>query len=86
MGGGGGGGSPTALYIPSPCSQSLCHQRNPLSLAEFQLPVTEPDINNRLESLCLSMTEHALGGEWVLPAFYGLTGRTTNHLLSTLWQ
>lgn len=31
--------------------------------AEFQLPVTEPDINNRLESLCLSMTEHALGGE-----------------------
>ncbi|XP_010630995.1 protein Smaug homolog 1 [Fukomys damarensis] len=28
---------------------------------EFQLPVTEPDINNRLESLCLSMTEHALG-------------------------
>ncbi|KAJ8788395.1 hypothetical protein J1605_000451 [Eschrichtius robustus] len=29
---------------------------------EFQLPVTEPDINNRLESLCLSMTEHALGG------------------------
>uniref|UniRef100_H0X122 Protein Smaug homolog 1 n=1 Tax=Otolemur garnettii TaxID=30611 RepID=H0X122_OTOGA len=30
---------------------------------EFQLPVTEPDINNRLESLCLSMTEHALGGE-----------------------
>uniref|UniRef100_A0A452ULF0 Sterile alpha motif domain containing 4A n=1 Tax=Ursus maritimus TaxID=29073 RepID=A0A452ULF0_URSMA len=39
----------------------LCHQHNPLSLAEFQLPVTEPDINNRLESLCLSMTEHALG-------------------------
>ncbi|XP_041131968.1 protein Smaug homolog 1-like isoform X5 [Polyodon spathula] len=29
--------------------------------AEFQVPVTEPDINNRLESLCLSMTEHALG-------------------------
>ncbi|XP_053553578.1 protein Smaug homolog 1 isoform X4 [Bombina bombina] len=28
---------------------------------DFQLPVTEPDINNRLESLCLSMTEHALG-------------------------
>lgn len=25
--------------------------------------MTEPDINNRLESLCLSMTEHALGGE-----------------------
>uniref|UniRef100_A0A2R9BYY9 Sterile alpha motif domain containing 4A n=1 Tax=Pan paniscus TaxID=9597 RepID=A0A2R9BYY9_PANPA len=31
------------------------------SQGEFQLPVTEPDINNRLESLCLSMTEHALG-------------------------
>ncbi|XP_074146880.1 protein Smaug homolog 1 isoform X15 [Sminthopsis crassicaudata] len=30
---------------------------------EFQVPVTEPDINNRLESLCLSMTEHALGDE-----------------------
>ncbi|PKU28876.1 hypothetical protein llap_20820 [Limosa lapponica baueri] len=28
-----------------------------------QVPVTEPDINNRLESLCLSMTEHALSGE-----------------------
>ncbi|KAF2974132.1 hypothetical protein EK904_004817 [Melospiza melodia maxima] len=31
---------------------------------EFQVPVTEPDINNRLESLCLSMTEHALSGLW----------------------
>ncbi|TRY65217.1 hypothetical protein DNTS_002927 [Danionella cerebrum] len=30
--------------------------------AELHVPVTEPDINNRLESLCLSMTEHALGG------------------------
>ncbi|XP_069561536.1 protein Smaug homolog 1 isoform X2 [Brachyistius frenatus] len=29
--------------------------------ADLQLPATEPDINNRLESLCLSMTEHALG-------------------------
>ncbi|TWW67673.1 Protein Smaug -like protein 1 [Takifugu flavidus] len=29
--------------------------------SDLQLPVTEPDINNRLESLCLSMTEHALG-------------------------
>lgn len=37
-----------------------------VSFAEFQVPVTEPDINNRLESLCLSMTEHALGGECVL--------------------
>ncbi|KAL0969857.1 hypothetical protein UPYG_G00233290 [Umbra pygmaea] len=29
--------------------------------SDLQGPVTEPDINNRLESLCLSMTEHALG-------------------------
>ncbi|XP_068607563.1 protein Smaug homolog 1 [Brachionichthys hirsutus] len=28
--------------------------------ADLQLAATEPDINNRLESLCLSMTEHAL--------------------------
>lgn len=35
----------------------------PFVPAEFQVPVTEPDINNRLESLCLSMTEHALSGE-----------------------
>ncbi|OWK09229.1 SAMD4A, partial [Cervus elaphus hippelaphus] len=52
---------PAALRILSPCCQSPCHQCKPLSPAEFQLPVTEPDINNRLESLCLSMTEHALG-------------------------
>ncbi|KAE8586586.1 hypothetical protein XENTR_v10021707 [Xenopus tropicalis] len=32
---------------------------------DFQVPVTEPDINNRLESLCLSMTEHALGGKQI---------------------
>uniref|UniRef100_A0A3P9Q0A5 Protein Smaug homolog 1 n=1 Tax=Poecilia reticulata TaxID=8081 RepID=A0A3P9Q0A5_POERE len=34
----------------------------PFQQADHQFPVTEPDINNRLESLCLSMTEHALGG------------------------
>ncbi|XP_067874917.1 protein Smaug homolog 1-like isoform X3 [Heterodontus francisci] len=28
---------------------------------ECHVPVTEPEINTRLESLCLSMTEHALG-------------------------
>uniref|UniRef100_UPI00358E8E5E protein Smaug homolog 1-like isoform X2 n=1 Tax=Myxine glutinosa TaxID=7769 RepID=UPI00358E8E5E len=27
----------------------------------FQVPATEPEINTRLESLCLRMTEHALG-------------------------
>ena len=70
---------PAALCILSPCCQSPCHQCNPLSPAEFQLPVTEPDINNRLESLCLSMTEHALGGERVLLAWHGTPGRTTGH-------
>ncbi|XP_077997423.1 protein Smaug homolog 1-like [Glandiceps talaboti] len=29
--------------------------------SEHQFGVTEPEINNRLESLCLSVTEHALG-------------------------
>lgn len=33
---------------------------HPLLHPDLQLSVTEPDINNRLESLCLSMTEHAL--------------------------
>lgn len=46
----------------------------PFLPAEFQLPVTEPDINNRLESLCLSMTEHALGGQYILPAYLGQLG------------
>lgn len=32
-------------------------------VADLQIPVTEPDINNRLESLCRSMTEHALEGK-----------------------
>ena len=56
------------------------HQCNPSSPAEFQLPVTEPDINNRLESLCLSMTEHALGGECILLAWHGTPGRTTGQV------
>uniref|UniRef100_A0A087XSG4 Protein Smaug homolog 1 n=1 Tax=Poecilia formosa TaxID=48698 RepID=A0A087XSG4_POEFO len=38
----------------------------PFQQADHQFPVTEPDINNRLESLCLSMTEHALGGKYFL--------------------
>ncbi|XP_006817055.1 protein Smaug homolog 1-like [Saccoglossus kowalevskii] len=29
--------------------------------ADYQFGATEPEINNRLESLCLSVTEHALG-------------------------
>lgn len=33
-----------------------------VDVSDLQFPTTEPDINNRLESLCLSMTEHALGG------------------------
>lgn len=47
--------------MPRPVVLRVRHQQPSLSPAEFQLPVTEPDINNRLESLCLSMTEHALG-------------------------
>ncbi|XP_041665331.1 protein Smaug homolog 1 isoform X4 [Cheilinus undulatus] len=39
----------------TPQTMGMFHQ------ADLQLPATEPDINNRLESLCLSMTEHALG-------------------------
>ncbi|XP_072321245.1 protein Smaug homolog 1-like [Eucyclogobius newberryi] len=38
--------------LPVPPSISL--------LQHADLQQTEPDINNRLESLCLSMTEHAL--------------------------
>lgn len=45
--------------LPGPLTKVSC----PFLPAEFQVPVTEPDINNRLESLCLSMTEHALSGE-----------------------
>uniref|UniRef100_A0A8D0GGC5 Sterile alpha motif domain containing 4A n=1 Tax=Sphenodon punctatus TaxID=8508 RepID=A0A8D0GGC5_SPHPU len=36
---------------------------------EFQVPVTEPDINNRLESLCLSMTEHLCLVDFTSKAF-----------------
>ena len=38
--------------------------------------VTEPEINARLDSLCLSMTEHALGGfnEWSTASYNGKTG------------
>ncbi|XP_067116400.1 LOW QUALITY PROTEIN: protein Smaug homolog 1 [Osmerus mordax] len=37
------------------------HTMGMFQQSDLQVPVTEPDINNRLESLCLSMTEHALG-------------------------
>lgn len=32
-------------------------------LTECQVPGADPEINPTLESLCLSMTEHALGGK-----------------------
>ena len=37
--------------------------------------VTEPEINARLDSLCLSMTEHALGGfsDWSTASYSGKT-------------
>ncbi|KAF0042768.1 hypothetical protein F2P81_004105 [Scophthalmus maximus] len=46
--------------------------------ADLQLPVTEPDINNRLESLCLSMTEHALGDR-------RHSANVTLNCINTLW-
>ncbi|KAK7879826.1 hypothetical protein WMY93_033503, partial [Mugilogobius chulae] len=42
--------------LPVPPSLSLLQHQDFVSQS-----VLEPDINNRLESLCLSMTEHALG-------------------------
>uniref|UniRef100_A0A8C4HGG9 Protein Smaug homolog 1 n=1 Tax=Dicentrarchus labrax TaxID=13489 RepID=A0A8C4HGG9_DICLA len=52
--------------------------------ADLQLPVTEPDINNRLESLCLSMTEHALGGNAQFLNSSGLLNHSTRTCTSWL--
>ncbi|ETE61765.1 Protein Smaug-like 2, partial [Ophiophagus hannah] len=48
-------GPPTAVPDGSPPLSS--------NLSDCQLPGTDLEINPTLESLCLSMTEHALGGE-----------------------
>lgn len=66
--------------------ESVSPTYNPLFPAEFQLPVTEPDINNRLESLCLSMTEHALGGECYHPHMLLHAWKSYQPSASTPWQ
>ena len=45
--------------------------------------VTEPEINARLDSLCLSMTEHALGGfnEWSTASYNGKTRHDLYNLI-----
>ncbi|CAO2590730.1 Protein Smaug homolog 1, partial [Lemmus lemmus] len=63
---GGSNSMPSRTHSSIQKTRSLPVHTSPRNLLmfqqpEFQLPVTEPDINNRLESLCLSMTEHALG-------------------------
>ncbi|XP_052009312.1 protein Smaug homolog 1-like [Xyrauchen texanus] len=63
---GGSNSMPSRTHSSVQRTRSLPVHTNPQTMAMFQqtdlqVPVTEPDINNRLESLCLSMTEHALG-------------------------
>ncbi|XP_056135242.1 protein Smaug homolog 1 isoform X2 [Lampris incognitus] len=63
---GGSNSMPSRTHSSVQRTRSLPVHTTPHTMVMFQqpdlqLPVTEPDINNRLESLCLSMTEHALG-------------------------
>ncbi|CAF87645.1 unnamed protein product, partial [Tetraodon nigroviridis] len=63
---GGSNSIPSRTHSSVQRTRSLPVHTTPQTLVMFQqadlpLPPTEPDINNRLESLCLSMTEHALG-------------------------
>ncbi|XP_069773049.1 protein Smaug homolog 1 isoform X3 [Narcine bancroftii] len=63
---GGSNSMPSRTHSSVQRTRSLPVQTSPQTMLmfqqqDFQVPVTEPDINNRLESLCLSMTEHALG-------------------------
>ncbi|KAM7015360.1 protein Smaug homolog 1 isoform 4-T4 [Tautogolabrus adspersus] len=63
---GGSNSMPSRTHSSVQRTRSLPVHTTPQTMVMFQqtdlqLPVTEPDINNRLESLCLSMTEHALG-------------------------
>uniref|UniRef100_A0A8C6NL85 Protein Smaug homolog 1 n=1 Tax=Nothobranchius furzeri TaxID=105023 RepID=A0A8C6NL85_NOTFU len=64
---GGSNSMPSRTHSSVQRTRSLPVHTTPQTMVTFQksdhqVPVTEPDINNRLESLCLSMTEHALGG------------------------
>uniref|UniRef100_M4A611 Protein Smaug homolog 1 n=1 Tax=Xiphophorus maculatus TaxID=8083 RepID=M4A611_XIPMA len=63
---GGSNSMPSRTHSSVQRTRSLPVHTTPQTMVTFQqtdhqFPVTEPDINNRLESLCLSMTEHALG-------------------------
>ncbi|XP_031436175.1 protein Smaug homolog 1 isoform X2 [Clupea harengus] len=63
---GGSNSMPSRSHSSVQRTRSLPVHTNPNTMVMFQqsdsqVSVTEPDINNRLESLCLSMTEHALG-------------------------
>ncbi|XP_078262789.1 protein Smaug homolog 1 isoform X5 [Rhinoraja longicauda] len=60
---GGSNSMPSRTHSAVQRTRSLPVHTSPQTMLMFQqqVPVTEPDINNRLESLCLSMTEHALG-------------------------
>ncbi|KAM4690864.1 protein Smaug homolog 1 [Rhinophrynus dorsalis] len=63
---GGSNSMPSRTHSSVQRTRSLPVHTSPQTMMMFQQPdfqvsVTEPDINNRLESLCLSMTEHALG-------------------------
>ncbi|XP_028850416.1 protein Smaug homolog 1 isoform X2 [Denticeps clupeoides] len=62
---GGSNSMPSRSHSSVQRTRSLPVHTNPHTMVMFQqsdlpIPATEPDINNRLESLCLSMTEHAL--------------------------
>ncbi|KAG9336707.1 hypothetical protein JZ751_003055 [Albula glossodonta] len=63
---GGSNSMPSRTHSSVQRTRSLPVHTTPHTMVMFQqtdlqVAVTEPDINNRLESLCLSMTEHALG-------------------------
>ncbi|XP_073494565.1 protein Smaug homolog 1 isoform X2 [Phyllobates terribilis] len=62
---GGSNSMPSRSHSSVQRTRSLPVHTSPQTMLMFQqpdfpIPATEPDINNRLESLCLSMTEHAL--------------------------
>uniref|UniRef100_A0AAY4AJW6 Protein Smaug homolog 1 n=1 Tax=Denticeps clupeoides TaxID=299321 RepID=A0AAY4AJW6_9TELE len=69
---GGSNSMPSRSHSSVQRTRSLPVHTNPHTMVMFQqsdlpIPATEPDINNRLESLCLSMTEHALEGTLAPP-------------------
>ncbi|XP_077522403.1 sterile alpha motif domain containing protein 4 smaug isoform X2 [Amblyomma americanum] len=53
-----------SLYKQAAANSGACSGR-----MQADASANDPDINNRLESLCLSVTEHALGGSDGMPPF-----------------